>query len=457
LIGGKHRWVATLIAGLKVRLSQKLGRSDLFSLWKDEQLSPNKPLSPEILDALTQSAALVIILSPGYMASPWCQREMQTFWQALAQRARSDSRIFVIERDKLEIDEKPKALEDLLGYQLWFQDRDGKSPLNAAGRSSADAGDADRHQSREPDPAMAAHEGVGRTGSAIRRNLSPPGAQTALLHSEKRAGLLQGLDLIPVIEWKKRENPTPPGHPVMDRNLFWSGAFWLKVNTIMVKSIGKLLGVAVLYIIAALMTWLWHEANIERDKASSARLLAEGQLVRSRKASQFPLSALWGIEAVKRYPHSDFILNQFLHNSLGMQQKPLYALQHDDIANAVSFSPDGKQLATASRDITARLWLWQPDDLVNQLCGRLIYNLSWSQWREHLVGEPYRKTCDLLPINPDFREQGIKLVNAGNNAEAVRMIKELNEAVFAIESGTRNTEMDCDKTFSGGRTVAART
>ena len=110
-------WVAMLIAGLNVKLSQKLGRSDLFSLWKDEQLSPNKPLTPEILNALKQSATLVIILSPGYMASPWCQREMQTFWQELAQRSRSDSRIFVVERDKLEIDEKPKALEELLGYR----------------------------------------------------------------------------------------------------------------------------------------------------------------------------------------------------------------------------------------------------------------------------------------------------------------------------------------------------
>jgi len=83
LPGAEAGWVATLIAGLKVRLSQKLGRSDLFSFWKDEQLSPNKPLTPEILDALTQSAALVIILSPGYMASPCCQREMQTFRQVL--------------------------------------------------------------------------------------------------------------------------------------------------------------------------------------------------------------------------------------------------------------------------------------------------------------------------------------------------------------------------------------
>jgi hypothetical protein len=62
------------------------------------------------------------------MASPWCQREMQTFWQELAQRINSNSRIFVVERNKLEIDEKPKVLEELLGYQFWLQDREGKAP-----------------------------------------------------------------------------------------------------------------------------------------------------------------------------------------------------------------------------------------------------------------------------------------------------------------------------------------
>ena len=117
-----------MISTLKVKLSQKLGRSDLFALWKDEQLAPNKPLTPEILTALKQSATLIIILSPGYKASPWCQREMENFWQELKQRTNSNSRVFVVERDKLEIEQKPPVLADLLGYPFWLQDRDGKAP-----------------------------------------------------------------------------------------------------------------------------------------------------------------------------------------------------------------------------------------------------------------------------------------------------------------------------------------
>ncbi len=128
LPGSQDGWVSTLIDGLRIKLGQKLGRSDLFSLWKDDQLSPHKPFTPEIMDALAHSATLLIILSPGYMASPWCQREMQSYWQEIDKRNSAHSRIFVVERDKLEFDEKPKVLEQLDGYKFWIQGRESKAP-----------------------------------------------------------------------------------------------------------------------------------------------------------------------------------------------------------------------------------------------------------------------------------------------------------------------------------------
>ncbi|MGH8551147.1 MAG: NACHT and WD repeat domain-containing protein [Methylococcales bacterium] len=181
--------------------------------------------------------------------------------------------------------------------------------------------------------------------------------QTALLYSEKRAGLLQGLDLFPVIEWKKREKPGPA----------WASRYGREFDRVMsflasselrhkLKSIGKNLALVVIYVIAISMAWLWQQAKIQRDKASSARLLAQAQLVRSQTASQYPLSALLAIEAVKYYPHPDFIPNQFLLDSLRMLPKPLHALQHDGPIYLIVYSPDGKRLATASTNNTARLW-----------------------------------------------------------------------------------------------------
>ena len=53
---------------------------------------------------------------------------MENFWQELQQRTNSNSRIFVVERDMLDNEQKPTVLADLLGYPFWLQDRDGKAP-----------------------------------------------------------------------------------------------------------------------------------------------------------------------------------------------------------------------------------------------------------------------------------------------------------------------------------------
>jgi WD40 repeat protein len=42
--------------------------------------------------------------------------------------------------------------------------------------------------------------------------------------------------------------------------------------------------------------------------------------------------------------------------SEGKEQKPKIIAKHDDAVMSISFSPDGKTLATASRDRTAKLW-----------------------------------------------------------------------------------------------------
>jgi WD40 repeat protein len=67
-----------------------------------------------------------------------------------------------------------------------------------------------------------------------------------------------------------------------------------------------------------------------------------------------------------------------------------------DVAT-LSFSPDGRYLATATWDGTIELWLWRSEDLMNEACSRLTRNLSPEEWKQYLGEEPYRKTCPNLP------------------------------------------------------------
>src|SRR5215470_12207275 len=100
--GTSQRWVTTLVEGLKLALAQKLGRPDSFSLWMDYKLPGHKPLTPEIFENLEQSATLLIVLSPGYVASHWCKDEKNTFLETVKHLPDNQARVFVIKHSPLD-------------------------------------------------------------------------------------------------------------------------------------------------------------------------------------------------------------------------------------------------------------------------------------------------------------------------------------------------------------------
>jgi WD40 repeat protein len=64
---------------------------------------------------------------------------------------------------------------------------------------------------------------------------------------------------------------------------------------------------------------------------------------------------------------------------------------------AVTFSPDGRYLISAGADGTILWSVWQPQDLVDELCRRVFTNMSESTWEDYFGAEPFRKTCPSLP------------------------------------------------------------
>jgi TIR domain len=115
LAGADTRWVTNLITGLKPLLGQKLGRADAYSLWMDYELRGHEALTPYILEQLQGAAILLLILSPGYLASEWCRRELSAF---VSKADKGAGRLFVVEREPLE---RPEELRDVLGYRFWVR------------------------------------------------------------------------------------------------------------------------------------------------------------------------------------------------------------------------------------------------------------------------------------------------------------------------------------------------
>jgi len=79
-------------------------------------------------------------------------------------------------------------------------------------------------------------------------------------------------------------------------------------------------------------------------------------------------------------------------------KKPVETIRHEEPVTAVAFSSDGNHLATTSGK-TARVllfWRQQEQKLIEDACAHLTENLTPKEWNQY-VGDnvPYHKTCKL--------------------------------------------------------------
>jgi len=118
-------WVTTLVTELERVLAEELGRSGKVNIWMDYQLGSNDVLSPTLLNAIDRSATLLVILSPGYMASEWCARERNAFLsKACAINGQGKSQIFLVEKKPIEWDDKPEEIREIKGTAFWVKEQD---------------------------------------------------------------------------------------------------------------------------------------------------------------------------------------------------------------------------------------------------------------------------------------------------------------------------------------------
>lgn len=125
LVEGQKGWITSFHQALEIRLGQLLGDRPVF--WRDESdLRGNDYFDDAIVIRLPKVAILLTVLTPRYVKSDWCRREVEEF-QRLAERTgglrvADKSRIFKIVKTPVPPEQQPPEMQRLLGYEFFQTD-----------------------------------------------------------------------------------------------------------------------------------------------------------------------------------------------------------------------------------------------------------------------------------------------------------------------------------------------
>lgn len=128
LIAGEQGWISELHRLLEIRVGQMRGEKP--KIWRDLKLQGNDFFADTIVERLPRIAALVSVLSPRYVQSEWCNRELTEFCRAAERsggvRVGDKARIFKVVKTPVKSERLPEQVQPMLGYDFFVYDEGGR-------------------------------------------------------------------------------------------------------------------------------------------------------------------------------------------------------------------------------------------------------------------------------------------------------------------------------------------
>jgi hypothetical protein len=133
--GDDQGWVTRFHKYLETYLSQSMGEE--ARIWRDDRLRGNDIFANEIVKQFPETAVLLSILSPRYLESEWCLREVNEFCKEAESHGgltvEDKARVFRVMLKRLPTDRReqlPHILKDALGYEFYEADGARELPLD---------------------------------------------------------------------------------------------------------------------------------------------------------------------------------------------------------------------------------------------------------------------------------------------------------------------------------------
>ncbi|HNE93492.1 MAG TPA: TIR domain-containing protein, partial [Chitinophagaceae bacterium] len=110
LIASQRGWISEFHRALEIRLAQLLGRRP--NIWRDMSLQGNHIFDQQIVSQFANVAIMISILTPRYVKSDWCIREVNEFYNACEQNIgfniQNIARIFKVIKTPIKIESHPE-------------------------------------------------------------------------------------------------------------------------------------------------------------------------------------------------------------------------------------------------------------------------------------------------------------------------------------------------------------
>lgn len=124
LIKDAEGWVSQFHHSLSVRVGQLLGKES--SVWRDPKIQGNDFFDETIVERIKRVALLVSILTPRYVRSDWCTRELIEFCEASEKtgglRVLDKTKIFKVLKTPVPFEEHPEQVQNCVGYEFFKTD-----------------------------------------------------------------------------------------------------------------------------------------------------------------------------------------------------------------------------------------------------------------------------------------------------------------------------------------------
>lgn len=118
-------WIDEFHHALELRLQELLG--DKPKIWRDQKLQGNDIFGETLVEQFSNAAVLVSVMTPRYVNSTWCLKELNEFIKSAEQNRGfvigDKARVFKVLKTLVPRDKQPDEVRGMLGYEFYEVDK----------------------------------------------------------------------------------------------------------------------------------------------------------------------------------------------------------------------------------------------------------------------------------------------------------------------------------------------